>query len=283
MTERLRPGSVSESHIEPISLGRHLEVAGVGKAEILQVTQRNWSRVGVAECDGQRFFIKQFVDRVGRWHYRGFGGDAETSAQLGEEIAGIRVVPIMQHDQARLLTISPFIGMTTIDSISRRNGGRDGVHAARVGRALAAILEERTVPDGSDDVVVWKGLDPKNLGWSDDGTLWVFDFGPPTRISRHDAAGLAVAAGLLSRWVARPGLHLLSPERPILRGVCEPLAPMTTLAEVQDALERHKVLRLREPQREGLAGTATRLGVRTLGRIHWHAVNREAKRLFAQT
>ena len=105
---------------------RYTGSCGDLNGSLSMMTQRNWSRVGVAECDGQRFFIKQFVDRVGRWHYRGFGGDAETSTLLGEEIAGIRVVPIMQHDQARLLTISPFIGMTTIDSISRRNGGRDG-------------------------------------------------------------------------------------------------------------------------------------------------------------
>lgn len=264
----------------PIEVGERLEIEGVGSAEIRSLTQRNWSRVAVAHTNDERYFVKQFVDRIGRWHRQGFVGDAETVARLDDRVAGVHVLPIMRRDDDRLLTVSPFIEMTTIDSLSGRNRSRDGEVARRVGAALAAILEERTSPEHPTDVEVWKGLDPKNLGLADDGTLWVFDFGPAKTLSRHDAAALAVAAGLLCRWVARPGFHLVAPERPILRGVCEPLVPMTTLAAVQLSLRQHRELRLREPQRAGLAGTAARLGIRSLGKIYWRAAEREAERLF---
>jgi hypothetical protein len=91
-----------------------------------------------------------------------------------------------------------------------------------------------------------------------------------------------MAAGLLCRWVARAGTHLVWPERDILRAVCEPLADLTELEQVEHELAKHAALRLREPQRTGLAASATRLGLRTLGRIHWAAVQREARRLYAE-
>ena len=265
-----------------VEVGERLEIEGVGTAEIRSVTQRNWSRVAVAHSNDERWFVKQFVDRIGRWHRQGFVGDAETVAALDDRVAEVRVLPIVQRDDTRLLTVSPFIEMTTIDSLSGRNRTRDGQVARRVGAALAAILEERTSPERPTHVDVWKGLDPKNLGLAADGTLWVFDFGPAKTLSRHDAAALAVAAGLLCRWVARPGFQIVAPERPILRGVCEPLVPMTTLAAVQHSLRQHRDLRLREPQRAGLAGTAAKLGVRSLGKIYWRTAEREAERLFRE-
>jgi hypothetical protein len=126
-------------------------------------------------------------------------------------------------------------------------------------------------------------MDPKNIGWSDDGTLWVFDFGPLVDIPLHVAAARVMAAGLLSRWVARPGLHLVAPEPWLLRGVCAPLAPLTDLEEVEKVLRQHHDLRQREPQRQGAKAFATRIGLNTLGRVHWAVLNREARKLLADT
>ena len=279
------PRTMSEPElepVEPIRPGQTVAVDGLGSLTVRSVTQRNWSRVARAEAGSTQYFVKQFVDRVGAPHRRGHLGDHATSEALGSEVLpGLHVVPALARDDELLLTVFPFIDMTTIDSIAHGRAHHRGP-ASRVGAALAGILETRTVPHNPDDVAVWKGLDPKNIGWGTDGRLWVFDFGPPSVISRNDAAARVMAAGLLSRWVARPGRHVVSPERPILRGVCEPIAGYTTLEAVEAELRHHKQLRMREPQRRGVAATATRLGLRTLGRIHWAAVQREARRLYAE-
>ncbi len=170
--------------------------------------------------------------------------------------------------------------MQTIDSIGTATS-KHREPAAKVGEALAELLETRRIDD--QRVAVWKGLDPKNIGWTADGDLWLFDFGPLAELDTAEAAARVMAAGLLSRWVARPGLHLVWPERCILRGVCEPVARFTDYERVHEELRQHAELRMREPQRVGIAATATRLGLQTLGRIHWWAVEREARRLFATT
>lgn len=277
MRYRRRPTSTAP--IEPISEGATVELGPLGTGRVAHVAQRNWSRVARVEVGDDAYFVKQFIDRVGRWHRRGFEGDRQTADTLGEELAGVAVLRPLVRDEDRLFMVFPFVEMTTIDSM---NGGRagDGDAAARVGEAMAAILRDRGAVGDPETVHVWKGLDPKNVGWSGDGRLWVFDFGPLVQMERRDAAALVVAAGLLSRWVARPGVHLVAPERPIIRGVCEPVAPMTSLDLVQEALHHHKELRRREPQRRGLAATATQVGLRTLGNVHWRSVNKEAERLF---
>ncbi|MFT5202499.1 MAG: hypothetical protein ACI9C1_001889 [Candidatus Aldehydirespiratoraceae bacterium] len=268
------------SGITPFTVGEVLDVPQLGSITVESYTQRNWSRVGVANMDGQQFFIKQFVDRVGGRHDKGYDGDRTTQELLGDRVGSmLRVVPILGRIEERLIAVSPLIPMQTIDSIGTATKKHRGP-AAKVGEALAEILREREVSEGR--VAVWKGLDPKNIGWTADGELWLFDFGPPTELETRDAAARVMAAGLLSRWVARPGFHLVWPERGILRGVCEPVANFTDYALVQDELRQHAELRRREPQRVGWAATATRLGLQTLGRIHWWAVEREARRLFAR-
>lgn len=273
-------------HLDPqrvslVDAGQTITIDGAGDFHVIEGIQRNWSRVAVATKGGERFFLKQFVDRVGRSHRRGFDGDQQTIDELGSEVLpGLHVVPVVGRREDLLVTVSPFIEMTTIDSITRGRA-RHRFEAARVGEALVEILTTRTVEGRPDDVAVWKGLDPKNIGWTDDGTLWVFDFGPPKVIPRERAASRVLAAGLLSRWVARPGFHLVSPERSILRGVCEPLVPFTTLESVERELRQNQELRMREPQRTGAAAAATRFGLATVGRLHWSALEREARRLFA--
>ena len=265
-----------------LNVGDRLEMGSGGPAEIREVRQRNWSRIAVAHRDGERLFVKQFVDRIGHWQQRGFAGDAETAELLGDEIVGVRVLPVIHRDPDRLITVARYIEMDTIDSLRGKDRQRSREVAAQIGKALAAVIEERTVADQPDTVDVWKGLDPKNLGVGRDGTVYIFDFGPPARTSRTAAAAAAVSAGLLSQWVAHPGLHLVAPERHVLRKVCEPIAPMTTVDAVLESLARHRELRLREPQRDGLAGIATRLGVRTVGSIYWRVAETEARRLFPQ-
>jgi hypothetical protein len=267
--------------LRAFEVGERIEIAGLGSIEISTLTQRNWSRVGVATHGDTRYFVKQFIDRVGGRHDKGYDGDRASQEMLGETVGtSLRVVPVVGREQDRLITVSPMIPMHTIDSIGRARA-RHREPAAKVGAALAEILEERRV-DG-DRVSVWKGLDPKNIGWTDGGDLWLFDFGPPAELDVAEAAARVMAAGLLSRWVARPGLHLVWPERSILRGVSEPVAKFTDYERVHAELRQHAELRLREPQRVGVAATATRLGLRTLGRVHWWAVEREARRLFATT
>lgn len=265
----------------PFTVGERLDVDGLGVLTVESFTQRNWSRVGVAAGDDGRYFVKQFIDRVGGRHDKGYEGDRATQAMLGDRVGDdLRVVPVVGRVLDRLITVSPLIPMHTIDSIGTATA-RHREPASRVGSALAGILRERDI--GGGRVAVWKGLDPKNIGWTDEGELWLFDFGPPAELDTSEAAARVMAAGLLSRWVARPGFHLVWPERSILRGVTEPVAPFTTYELVHDELREHAELRMREPQRVGLAAAATRLGLQTLGRVHWWAVEREARRLFART
>jgi hypothetical protein len=269
------------AELRAFEVGEKIDVDGLGTLEITTFTQRNWSRVGVASLGDTRYFVKQFIDRVGGRHDKGYDGDRATQEMLGEKVGTtLRVVPVVGRVQDRLIIVSPLIAMHTIDSIGRARA-KHREPAAKVGSALAEILDERRVDGGR--VSVWKGLDPKNVGWTDDGDLWLFDFGPPAELDVEEAAARVMAAGLLSRWVARPGLHLVWPERCILRGVSEPVAKFTDYERVHAELRQHAELRLREPQRVGIAATATRLGLRTLGRVHWWAVEREARRLFATT
>ncbi|MCH7788803.1 MAG: hypothetical protein IH940_05110 [Acidobacteria bacterium] len=97
---------------------------------------------------------------------------------------------------------------------------------------------------------------------------------------RADAAARVAAAGLLSRWVARPGFHVLRPERALIRNLCEPIASLTDRDRVNRELGLHAELRLREPQREGIAATATRFGLLTLGRIHWFVARQQCNKIF---
>ena len=265
----------------PVTANEALLIDGVGKVTLGVVTQRNWSRVGIAtKPDGQRFFCKQFVDRLGTAHPRGFDGELRTRDVIGEpSVAGLSVVPVAGLDRSRLIMLFPYFDMETIDSMSF-SSFRHRAAAERVGVALAEILEERRVPGDPDSVCVWKGLDPKNVGWDEDGRFWLFDFGPPTEVPIQTAAGQVVAAGLLSRWVARPGTHMVWPERWILRRVCTPVAALTTYEEVDRFLVQHHDLRVREPQRSGYAATATRLGLQTVGRAYWYTARQEARRLY---
>jgi len=267
------------SSLEGFTVGEKIAVEGLGPIDIQSFTQRNWSRVGVATGPaGEKYFVKQFIDRVGGRHDKGYNGDWRTQETLGDRVGStLRVVPILGRVPDRLISVSPLIPMQTIDSIGTATR-KHREPAARVGAALADLLEERRIDD--EHVAVWKGLDPKNVGWTEDGDLWLFDFGPLAELETAEAAARVMAAGLLSRWVARPGFHLVWPERGILRGVCEPVARFTDYERVLAELRQHAELRLREPQRVGIAATATRLGLRTLGRIHWWAVEREARRLF---
>ncbi len=270
------------SSIRPVALHETLECEGIGDLLITSVKQRNWSRVARAEQGDTQYFVKQFVDRVGGRHDWGFRGDYEVMSSLGDELScGVRVVPLLGRIEDRLVSISPHIEMSTIDSINWASA-RHGERARRVGFALRSILEGRGVPDDPTTIAVWKGLDPKNIGWTESGDLWIFDFGPPVELSRSTAAARVVAAGLLSRWVARPGTHVVWPERSILRGICEPIADLTDLEQINLELAKHAKLRLREPQRTGMAAFATRLGLRTVGRLHWATVEREARRLYVQ-
>ncbi|MEZ5246664.1 MAG: CDP-glycerol glycerophosphotransferase family protein [Acidimicrobiales bacterium] len=263
--------------IEP---GEVLEIPDHPPLVIESVIQRNWSRVGIASNDDGRFFVKQFIDRIGRSHERGYDGDEAALAAVGDRIGDVRVVPVVGRIPERLITVSPFVEMSTLESISRRHR-KGAADARRVGQAMADILLACRLEDDPDTVRTWKGMDPKNIGWSDDGTLWLFDFGPLVDIPLHVAAARVMAAGLLSRWVARPGLHLVAPEPWLLRSVCAPLAPLTDLHEVEKVLRQHHDLRQREPQRQGARAFATRIGLNTLGRVHWAVLNREARRLLA--
>ncbi|MEM7142428.1 MAG: hypothetical protein AAF548_15495 [Actinomycetota bacterium] len=264
-----------------LEIGETIDVPGCGPLVIESIAQRNWSRVGVATGPDGRYFVKQFVDRIGRRHARGFEGDRATLAEIGECVGGVNVVPVIGRLDERLITVSPNIEMYTVESISGPK--RRGLEPAqRIGQAMADILTSCAIDDRSGYVRIWKGIDPKNIGWTEDGTMWVFDFGPPAEVPLDIAAARVVAAGLLSRWVAKPGRHLISPERWLVRGLCEPVAPMTSRVEVEKILQEHHDLRQREPQRTGMQAMAIRAGLNTLGRIHWRVLRSEAARLLPE-
>lgn len=265
----------------PLVTGERVRVPDLGDVRVGEVVRRNWSRVALAAGpNGEELFCKQFIDRVGGVHVSGYTGELKTRARLEQDrLPDVDIVPVAGTVDDRLITISPRIDMMTIDSIPvARSVHRDSAQA--VGAALEAILDTRRLPDDPSRVAVWKGIDPKNIGWDRNGKLWIFDFGPESELPIDAAAGRLMAAGLLSRWVARPGPHLVWPERTILRGVCAPIARFTTYEEVDRRLVENHELRRREPQRTGKRATATRLGVNSLGRIYWAHARREARRLF---
>ena len=263
-----------------IESGERMEVPGLGPVRLGHVLSRNWSHVAPATGPGgAHLFVKQFVDRLGRAHVRGFDGELRTRASLeAVELPGVAVVPVLAEHRERLVLVFRYRVLTTIDSIALATRA-DGRAARAVGEALERILEARRDPERADVVHVWKGLDPKNVGWDGERRLWIFDFGPPAELDQADAAGRLIAAGLLSRWVARPGLHLVWPERSILRGVCEPVAHRTTLAEVERRLDQNHELRRLEPQRRGARARAVRFGLDTIGRAYWSTARREARRM----
>ncbi len=266
----------------PLTTGEVIAIAGIGTLRVGEVTERNWSRVAKASGpDGQLYFCKQFIDRVGRAHPRGFAGELATRACMNQRpLAAAERIPLIGQIDQRLIMVFPHVPMTTIDSM-RRSSVADLEATRRVGELLAEIVDTQRSPNDPSSVAGWKGLDPKNIGWDETGKMWIFDFGPPTHVDVETTAGRLVAAGLLSRWVARPGTHVVWPERPILRAVCEPLASMTTYDAVDQSLRNHFELRLREPQRTGAAAQATKAGVHTLGRMYWASARQVARSMFA--
>jgi hypothetical protein len=271
----------AHANAAPLRSGEELNIEGLGRVRLGEVTARNWSHVAAATGpSGERLFCKQFVDRLGAEHPAGYTGEKRTRELLaGTTLPAVEVVPIIGYNDERLVMVSPHVDMITIDSIPVARS-KDRAQAEAVGHALAAILDACRLPESPERVAVWKGIDPKNIGWDDTGRLWIFDFGPPSELPIDGAAGRLVAAGLLSRWVARIGPHLLWPERTILHSVCAPLAQFTTYEEVERRLTQNHDLRRREPQRTGRRAAATRLGLNTVGRIYWATARREARRLF---
>jgi len=257
-------------------------------AEIVctEVVQRNWSRVGigVAPDGGERFFLKQSIDRRGGWHERLWRYEHEGTRLAERLLEGVVRVPgVVAADRQLLLNLFELEQLETPDELLRRDADRfrglfqpalEGMLAVigALSRPPAELVRElpRKQRDygGPSTAVCFKGFEIRNCGFPADTAagLVLFDFGRPYLAPPQElAAKLLVSVGLLNwgrplaRFVRGPDLELLAGARARLEALLDPGAVRAELA-----LQRE--FRTREVKSGGrLSALFKGVGVQTIG------------------
>jgi hypothetical protein len=244
-------------------------------------TQRNWSRVGVGvDHDGNRRFVKQFVDARGRRLQSLFEAEQRTCDALAQHRFGalVPLAPLAAHPGS-LALVYPYIDELSPLDVQARTASPTGLTS--ISTALEGLVgdlwslaraeqsrqgREDQAPEGA---LGWKGLDIKNLSLLPDGRLLGFDFGPLYRAPLADPVARLVASVLVANW-GRPLHRSLTGPPGWSLAVVSRIVGATTRADVDRRLERLLTQRLAEPQRIGvieraLVGPLTR----TLGPRYW--------------
>jgi hypothetical protein len=260
----------------------------------VHVTQRNWSRVVIAEdlaASHITWFVKQSVDRelkpqVDLWRYEKEG------QQVGAAVlAGVVDVPRLGFSDAeQLLHAFEFKACVPPDTLLRtqpdRFAERSGeliaisaqvLDALEAGAARLPDLERRERDYGGErEAICFKGLDVRNLAWACDsaGALLtpsqfvMFDFGRGYRTVREEPAAKLLVSIAMLNW-GRPMLRFCrGPDLALLDRAAEVLGDRTSAAAMRaeiDLQERGRFghlkagnLASRLLKRVGLAGIGAR-------------------------
>ncbi len=203
------------------------------KIRPVDITQRNWSRVGTASLAAtdvatSSCFVKQYIDRSGvrhpdHWQYEYEG------ALLAREILGaiVTVPMLLLQDEQRLLNIFEHVELITVDELLRQDETRfwkfypllleqfsDVLQAMKHGvqHELAAGLPVKQRSYASQGLAInFKGFEIRNTGYQlplDGGTgggislppVVMFDFVRPYLAPIEEAAAKLLVSIALLNW-----------------------------------------------------------------------------------
>lgn len=238
-------------------------VSSSGSVETLRihsVHQRNWSRIGEAtNAEGDRRFIKQFVDARGRWLSELFDAELSATTLLARvRPTSFEVVEPIATVREGLIAVYPFVELERLDLLLDRDDRQVGDVAA----SLAAMVEEleRLTPaaleagvrdkrrEPSDPGMLgWKGLDVMNLSFRSDGRLDVYDFGPLAVEDPQVVVARLVGSALMTRW-GRPIRRTWSGPAPWVPELVAPVRSRTSAERVDQYVDRVFRTRRDEPQ-----------------------------------
>lgn len=206
-----------------------------------EVSQRAWSRTARASGDATApWFLKQFHGRDGQWHKENFHDEALGARLASEHLASFRVSPLLGRSDEQLVLGYPYRRLATADELLRGDPNRfqtawplicDGLPTlvSELAEAVSPGIEpgltlRRRPYTSSGEALLFKGLDVRNLGWSQtESRLCVFDVGRPYVGPIEEAAAkLFVSVGLLnwgrpvSRFRTGPPIPLVEQARSAL-------------------------------------------------------------------
>ncbi len=203
------------------------------KVRPVEITQRNWSRVGAASLDAagavtRSCFVKQYIDRSGvrhpdHWQYESEG------VLLAREILGsvVTVPALLLQDEQRLLNVFDHIDLITVDELLRQDENRfwhfypllleqlsDVLQAMKDGaqHEVAASLPLKHRPYASQGLAInFKGFEIRNTGYQlplDGDTaggialppVIMFDFVRPYLAPIEEAAAKLLVSIALLNW-----------------------------------------------------------------------------------
>lgn len=256
----------------------------------LEVTQRNWSRVGLGRISSgndphalEHFFLKQNIDKSGatqfdHWQYEQSG--AAIARQLLEDV--IRVPELKYHSQTLLLNIFEHVNIIPVDELLRTDPILFKGNFPRLMKKMVRVLEALQQPytgfyqdqvpvkqrpyGGKSDTMNFKGLDIRNVGF-DEKELVLFDCVRPYLAPVEEAAAkIFISIGLLN-WGKPLSRFIQGPDLSLLRTAQYYLAPYLDPRALQAEIDLQLSFRFSEIQ--GNAGSEIilkKLGLHSLGK-----------------
>ncbi len=259
-----------------------------------RVSQRNWSRVGLAVDGERRAFVKQFVDADGNWHEQQFRFETDGARIAFDVLSDVVHVPRLVHvDEEHLLHFYEYCDVVATDTLLRREPERFRKEFPRLMETMSrvlAIAARGELPPGHTDLPVkqrpyggapraltFKGLDIRNvgIGYETRQPIVMFDFGRPYRAPVEEAAAkILVSVGLLN-WGQPIQRFLKGPDTALLQSAVEPLAQYLDLDAVLAECRQQQRVRTTEIKATNPVMRALKTaGVRTVGQRYFRALIR---------
>ncbi|MGH8579360.1 MAG: hypothetical protein ACREVK_04260 [Gammaproteobacteria bacterium] len=265
---------------------------------VYEIEQRNWSRVAMAlmekegsQLEGERVFLKQYLDSAGRWHEHHWTYEREGIETGRATLQGlVKVAPIVGADAVHLVNAFEYCDITPMDVLLRRNPTgfkraypfaleqmREILERLQCGRKM---VEGRELPvkkrdyGGPSTALNFKGFDFRNLGFKV-GTeaapqatdLAIFDLGRPYLAPIEEvAAKLMISIGLLN-WGKPMSLFVQGPDLSLLETARKVLEPHLNGDALRAEIRLQRSFRIKQVQgKSGLERGLKHLGIDTIGR-----------------
>ncbi|HEX6813108.1 MAG TPA: hypothetical protein VF384_15910 [Planctomycetota bacterium] len=256
--------------------------------EPFQVSQRNWSRVAIANVDSggrgapaERVFLKQFVDRGGKVHFEqlDYERDGSRRAALVRQDA-LRVVSVIGEAPDAAVLAYPAMRMATPDELLRQDpglaasvlpqilagaaaflralpaAGKACSNSSPHGAPLGAPLKCKQREYGSPSTALsFKGLDVRNIGVLLDeqgrlvpGTPVIFDLGRPYLAPIEEAAAKLFVSCGLLNWGLPLRRFLSGPDPDIVAAGAKVFAEFLDPAAIEAEIALQQRFRLHDAQ-----------------------------------
>lgn len=279
---------------------------GSRQLRCVKLQQRNWSRVGIGVEvggnngeDGDRYFLKQYVDKAGNAHPKHFRFEQAGSLLAAQVLSEVVDVPGLKFtDRERLINVFSFRRMVSIDRVLRLDSAALDRCFPEIIKRLTAMLEAmNTAPSklnghnlpvkkrsyGRSELALnFKGFEIRNVGVPLDvdnqpipERLAVFDFVRPYLAPVEEAAAkLFVSIGLLN-WGKPVTRFLRGPNTDLMDAARAWLSPYLDSEAIRAELRIQRSFRSSEFHGQTpLERAIKRIGVATLGQWYLHRLER---------